>query len=205
MLASAQDGRGVSATEKATLYYIRQNFNITSKAIVWFDQQFPPLTSVQVIIQIVVIDEFKLPGLKIFAANDEVATQQALPNNQVSFEQALRDTLASFLIDGTHSESPRSLVENVHKIFRDKFPSETTWNTALTNKMLEYLNENSYLTLHPLRPLTDDEDFFNRPENAETTDQNWIFQLSLRNLSDHIYWAITDRTAAKATYNYGFN
>ncbi len=201
----AKDGRSITDTEQKTLYYIRQNFDFTEKAAAWFDEQFPPLSAVQASIQKVVIDSFDLPGLKIIVDEHEVAQQEALAHNQISFEQALHTTLQSYLHDGTHIESPRSLTENVHEIFRDKFHTEEAWDTALTNKVRDYLNHNSYLVLHPLRPLTDEEDILNRPEDGETTAQNWIFQLSLRNLSDHIFWAITDRSGEKQTYNYGFN
>lgn len=200
----AQDGRGVTDIEKATLHYIRQNFNLTDAAAEWFDQRFAE-TDVQKTIQQVVVQEFDFPNLSVIADAAEVAAQMALPNNTISFEQALRNALNSFLKDGEHIESPRSLVENVHELFRDRFENEAAWDAALTAKVREYLSENSQLAHHPLRALTDDEALFNRPENGETTAQNWIFQLSLRNLSDHVYWAISDRTGVKPTYNYGFN
>lgn len=203
----AQDGRGITAIEKATLLYIRKHFNLTEAAAAWFDNQFNNIqnTDAMSIIQTVVIKEFDLPNLRIIASEEEVNAQSALPNNVVSFEDMLRATLASILKDGSDVESPRSLVENVHELFRDRFDSDEAWDAALTAKVREYLKENSQLALHPLRPLTDDEDLFNRPEGGETSDKNWIFQLSLRNLSDHIYWIITDRTGAKPTHNYGFN
>jgi hypothetical protein len=135
----------------------------------------------------------------------EVTAQAALPQHKITFEQALRLSLHSFLKDGEHTESPRSLVENVHELYRNKFDTKEAWDTALTAKVREYMSENSKLAMHPMRLLTADEDLFATPENGETTRQYWIFQLSLRNLSDHLFWALTDRTGERPTYNYGFN
>ncbi|MFN7120213.1 MAG: hypothetical protein ACK4TA_25715 [Saprospiraceae bacterium] len=201
----AQDGRSITDIERGTLYYIRQHFNLSKQAALWFDKHFPPLSRVQAAIQKVVIETFDLPGLKLIVDENEVAAQEALSTNQVSFEQALYATLESFLHDGSANESPRSLTESVHEIFRDKFQTEEAWEAALADKICEYLNENSYLALHPLRALTADEELFSQPENGEAVEQNWIFQLSLRNLSDHLFWAVTSRSGEPPTYNYGFN
>lgn len=203
----AQDGRGVTEIEKATLLYIRQNFNLTEAAATWLDAYFYNnyQSDIQAIIQKIGVEEFDLPQLRLVIEEKEVKTQEALPLNKISFEEALRLSLNSFLKNGEHIESPRSLVENVHELYRDKFESDEAWDAALTAKVREYLSENSKLVMHPLRPLTDEEDLFAAPEDGETTHQNWIFQLSLRNLSDHLYWAITDRNGEKPTYNYGFN
>lgn len=203
----AQDGRGITEIEKATLRYIRNHFNLTKAATEWFDNQFNIIPETDPISSIKKVGtaEFDLPNLSILASEEEVMAQSTLSNNVISFENVLRATLTSILKDGKDVESPRSLVENVHELFRDRFDTDEAWDAALTAKVREYLKENSQLALHPLRPLTDDENLFNRPEGGETTDLNWIFQLSLHNLSDHIYWIITDRTGVKVTYNYGFN
>mgnify|MGYP000529200682 CR=1 FL=1 len=207
LVQEAQDKKKITAIELATLHYIRQNYPFTGKAAAWFNAHFSPENpiDVQATIQKIVVTEFQMPGLEIIIEASNVQTQSELPHNKISFEQALRASLYSFLNDDAHFESPRGLVENVYELYRDKFDTEEAWNAALTAKVREYLRENSQLVLHPLRPLTDDETIVAAPESGEKVQENWIFQLDLRRLSDHLYWAITDRTGEKLTYNYGFN
>ncbi len=203
----AKDGRGITPTEQATLYYIRASFKLTSAAANWFDQQFPAQTSSTLALQIQKQTEaFQLPGLVIEIDEAEVNNQSQLSHNVISFEQALSATLSSFLKDGNRMESPRDVVLNVHEIFREQFESEAAWEEALTNRLRAYMNEGGFLRLLPLHMPTNEEDInFNLPEDGESTKDNWIFQLSLRTLSDHVFWAVTDRTGARPTYNYGFN
>lgn len=207
LVQKAQDKKKITAIELATLHYIRQHFKFTDKAATWFDAHFPPKnpTDVRAIIQKIVVEEFQMPGLEVIIEASDVQMQSELSENKISFEQALRASLHSFLNDDKHFESPRGLVENVFELYRDKFDTEEAWNAALTAKVREYLRESSQLVLHPLRPLTEEETILAAPENGEKVQENWIFQLDLRKLSDHLYWAITDRTGEKPTYHYGFN
>ena len=43
------------------------------------------------------------------------------------------------------------------------------------------------------------------PENRESLAESWSFYLSMDALSDHLFWAIVDRSGAQPAYNYGFN
>lgn len=202
----AKDGRGITPTEEATLHYIRATFKLTSTAANWFDQQFPPKASSTFIQQLQKLRElFELPGLTIEIDETEASNQNQL-HNAISFEQALSATLSSFIKDGTRMESPRDLVMNVHEIFQSNFTSESAWDAALSDRVRAYMNEGGFLRLLPLRmPANEEEINFNLPEDGESTADNWIFQLSLRTLSDHAFWAVTDRRGARPTYNYGFN
>ena len=42
-------------------------------------------------------------------------------------------------------------------------------------------------------------------QEGEQIQANWIFVLMAESLSDHIQWAIVDRSGLRETYNYGFN
>ncbi len=203
----AQDGQGVTTIERDTLFYIREHFNLTDAAAQWFDAQFLPTapTDLQTLIHQIATD-FQVLGLTFEIDGTEVRQQSQLAENQVPFTHALRATLQSFLTQGDQIESPRNLVMEVHQIFRENFESDAAWNEALTERVRAYMNEAGFLRLLPLEiPENKDDIDFNPPEDGESTRDNWIFQLALRTLSDHVFWAVTDRTGAKPTYNYGFN
>ncbi|MDX1940352.1 MAG: hypothetical protein SFU99_07360 [Saprospiraceae bacterium] len=207
ILKIAQDGPGITIIEKATLHYIRQHFHWTGAAAAWFEEQFAQseLFDLQELIQSAKLI-FQLPGLEFDIDEKEVKLQSQLPNNHVTFEQALNTGLASFLFDANDLESPRNLVMEVHQIFRKNFASEEDWNEALTDKVQAYLNEGGRFRLLPVSlPANEDDLDFNPPENGETMRDNWVFYLYLDTLSDHGHWAIIDRTGAKPAYNYGFN
>lgn len=42
------------------------------------------------------------------------------------------------------------------------------------------------------------------PEGGESRMENWVFHMTLYSFSDHLYWAIVNRTDGQ-TNNYGFN
>jgi hypothetical protein len=203
----AEDGRGITAIEKATLHYIRRHFNLTEKAARWFDATFPPEPTADLhnLIRTILTEEFHLPALQLTVTERDIVLQNSHSNTQVQFESVLRASLTSFLKDGTDLESPRSLVEHIHELYRNRFASEQEWDAALTAKVQEYLKNNATLELYPYALYDTDAPTFLTAEHGESTKDNWIFQLALRDLSDHLFWAITDRTGEKPTYNYGFN
>ncbi|HMO40797.1 MAG TPA: hypothetical protein PKC76_05825 [Saprospiraceae bacterium] len=203
----AEDGWGITPTEVATLHYIRQNYNLTKAAKRWFDEQFPSDESFDLKLMVEMVEgEFLLPGLAVDIDEDEARIQGALEGATVSLEQALQATLRSFLYEDMDGENPRELIVNVHDIRRENFDSEAAWNEALLDKLHHYLNNGGKLRLLPLEiPTNEDELDFSPPHDGESTRENWIFQLQLPKLSDHVFWAVTDRSGAKATYHYGFN
>ncbi len=42
-------------------------------------------------------------------------------------------------------------------------------------------------------------------EHGEVSGPLWIFKMTAKSFSDHIFWAIVDRRGVAPTYNYGFN
>jgi len=144
-----------------------------------------------------VLGECGLDKVSVIVAEDEAARQAALGG--VGFEQALRASIESFLRDGSETGSlPYQIREtsdvvggppDVEAVVRDWVNRPTT-------------------TLGLVRPTSSDAEKAHGmfpPENGETVDANWIFSLFVPELSGSLHWAITDRSAARGTYNYGFD
>ena len=108
----------------------------------------------------------------------------------VDFETALNAAIMSFLTDGRDLESPLSLVQDIN-------PGPCLV-PELSERVRCFLNRNTTrLELYG--------DFGFAPEEGEQIQANWIFVLMAESLSDHIQWAIVDRSGQRETYNYGFN
>lgn len=144
-----------------------------------------------------VLDEYGLNQVAVSIAGDEAARQSGLGG--VGFEQALRASIESFLRDGAESGSlPSQIIEtsdipggppDVEAVVRDWVNRPTT-------------------TLGLVPPAPSDAEKARGmfpPENGETVDASWIFSLYVPELSGSLHWAITDRSAARPTYNYGFD
>ena len=198
------DGRGTTTVELWTLDYILTAFKVTEKAAEWLKNQIDLVQpgSVPAIINRIVRDKYNLSGLKVLVKAKDVKEQSALPNNKISFEQAIDKAIVSFLSDFSHPESPGSIVSNVFELYPPKVK-----NAAVeVNFKLGALLKNAELILLPNLVWNEEEDYdFNPPEERESASKNWIFSLYIEELSDHIYWAIVPRDGKKGPYNYGFN
>jgi len=120
----------------------------------------------------------------------EIQMQAAMYGDAVDFETALDRAIVSFLTDGSDLESPLSLVGDV--------VGGPCPDPPATARIRCYLD-------HPDTRFELYGDAGFAPENGESIQGNWIFILMAERLSDHIQWAIVDRTGAVDTYNYGFN
>lgn len=141
--------------------------------------------------QQIVSEEFGLVNMSIEILASEVRYQTATFESQVTFEDALRAALRSFMEDGTDLESPLSLIKN------------NFINTSEEERkaiLFDYLNCSTTF----LRLVTPDTKA-GYPERGESIQKNWVFQLRIASYSDHMQWAIVDRLGKKPTYNYGFN
>ena len=120
----------------------------------------------------------------------EIEEQEAMYPSAIDFETALASALESFLNDGQDLESPRSLAQDV--------VDGPCLMNELTERVRCFLNrDTAYLELYGREGFA--------PENREPINENWIFVLRAESLSDHIQWAIVDRSGVRDTYNYGFN
>lgn len=197
-----QDGRGITPTERATLEYAQIAYQWTDAAVEWLhhrinDQESDLLTSLQKIIR----QTFGLSFLNFVARDQDLSAQMAINNQVISVDQALYAALHSLLHEQLGGESPKSIVQEVHQLF----PENTEqWESELQARVHQYFEQGT-LTLLPIDPEDSDEEFpVNPPEEGESVEENWVFELSLPTLSDHIYWAIVPRNGSQA-YHYGFN
>ena len=157
---------------------------------------------IPLLINRIVVEKYNKPKLRVIVDPKDVEEQSALPNNKVSFEQALNKALISFLSDYSNPESPGAIVANVFELL----PGKVANPSVATNFKLSEFFDNAEMRLLPNLAWDDEEDYdFNPPEERESVTDNWIFSLSLFDLSDHIYWVIIPRDGKSPVYNYGFN
>jgi hypothetical protein len=202
--AAIHDSNRVTQIEKSTLAYIRRNYAFTNTAEQWWDQNIQITENLaQRIFDIV--QSAGVPGLRVEVNRRNLSEQVALDNNRISFEESLRRALHSLLNEGEDVESPRSLVIEVFALSPESTPD---FEAVVFDHLARFFNTGT-LTLVPIYD-PEDEASWDRipvalPESRERVEDNWIFALSLPDLSDHVYWAIVDRTGEKPAYNYGFN
>ncbi|NJO01373.1 MAG: hypothetical protein HC880_06510 [Bacteroidia bacterium] len=160
LLDMAHDGGGITEIEKSTLRYIQENFAWTEKAKNWFREQVDlaepkgnPETWTKIVNK-----EFKLTGLKLTLDPQEVENQLSQTQGVISFEQALREALLSFLFNEDGSEAPRVNVREVHQIFPEKFDSPEAAARALDTKVKEYMRKGE-IGLIPLQFPDEESDF----------------------------------------------
>jgi len=146
-----------------------------------------------------VVAEYGLDQMRLLIPEAEAQAQLRELGGSVDFEQALRQSLDSFLKDGSSGESPLEVLRNSLPL--PGVPDD------LDAALKHFCNRPSTtLALIP-RTVTDLERDagYLPPEWGEPVAQNWVFSLYLNDLSDHLHWAITARDGSRATYNYGFN
>jgi len=139
----------------------------------------------------IVSEEFGLVNMTVEILVSEVRYQSVIFENKVSFEEALRAAMRSFMEDGSDLESPLGLIKN------DFFDTSEKESKAI---LFDNLNRPStFLSL--VAAETD----IGYPERRESIQEDWLFCLRIESLSDHLQWAIVDRSGKRPTYNYGFN
>ena len=141
--------------------------------------------------QQIVSEELGLINMTVEILPTEVRYQSSTFENQVSFEEALRAALRSFMEDGTDLESPLGLIKD------DFFDTSEEDSKEI---LFDYLSRSSTF----LRLVSPDTKV-GYPERGESIQENWVFQLRMESYSDHLHWAIVDRSGKRPTYNYGFN
>jgi len=109
---------------------------------------------------------------------DEAQKQEKLFPGTIGAEKAVTLAIESFLTDSSHVESPLALASSKEDLF-------TYLNQPTSEIQFVYVGE--------------------EPEHGESVNDNWIIELRIRSLSDHIFWSVVDRQGKKPTYNYGFN
>ncbi len=155
----------------------------------------------------IVEGEFGLDGLGEHIFAEEVERQLLLPGNYL-FPAALREALRAFTRDEKDPESVVQLILTVFpELHRDNFGWIGDYHAALDEKLRQFFADGQLYHI----PLGLDDlekgkrENFYPPENGESIEEHWAFQLSLPTLSDHLFWAIVPRAGDRPAYCYGFN
>lgn len=155
-----------------------------------------------------------LSGPTVAISEREVAAyQQQLLRGQanVSFERAFTAGLNSWLQDDRDSESLMGLIRaqkqetgepvvltpgNPQNLARleNRLDEEFSAIYRLRNRYLDH--STTVLTLQPLEEAA---------PHGEQPSANWVFSLSVGELSDHQFFAVVDPRDPQKVYNYGFN
>jgi hypothetical protein len=131
----------------------------------------------------IVAADLGLSGLNLHLDPSEIEAQQAYGG--LSFIDAFEKALLSILNDGTDEESPLTIAGD-------------------QGLLISLLNQDSSdLWLIPDRERQPDDDWY-PPEYGESLSENWLFQLLIPSLSDHLFWTIVPRDGGNP-WNYGFN
>lgn len=141
-----------------------------------------------------VLAEYGVPNLQVSFDLEEINAQTAELGGVVSFKKALRAAIDSFINDGDHQESPLALVNEI---------SDGAWTQATPEDTVRWFINRPTASFE-LNPRVATEDT-SPPEDGESVADAWVFNLRIGELSDHLHWAIVDRTGNNDAYNYGFN
>jgi hypothetical protein len=143
-------------------------------------------------------ETFRLGDIRILIDENEACAQMGAAG--VDFKAAALAAMKSFLRDGSHIESPQALAllltfERQNRPWTEPPPADVLRAARISL--------HSHVDREPtvLRLLSREE----QPEGGERVSENWIFALKIPSLSDHLHWAVVDRSGAKPVYNYGFN
>lgn len=145
-----------------------------------------------------VLGELGLGEMTVSISEAE-AERQAELGGTVGFEQALRASLESFLEDGEEPDSFLYMLNELGPL--DGAPEDPKEAVRF------FLNRPS-TSLFLVPQVVTDKDKAQGvfpPENGEPVRESWVFTARCPDLSDTLRWAVTDRSGAKPTYNYGFD
>lgn len=126
--------------------------------------------------------------------------RQSRFDSKIQYKEALStalDTFISFGID--EPETPANLVtEDYHHqecSQKDRDDRVKCWlNKGDSSIHIVYRDYNTLSY-----------DVSSRPEWGESVLANWIFHVKMPSLSDHLHWAVIDRSSHKPPYGYSFN
>ena len=146
------------------------------------------------------LHRFHLDKMKNNLRVEEAQNQERQFPGTIQAEKAVFLALRSFLKDASDIESPLALATQL-ALEELNLPFDKANNPCVVKRAKEILHVNLNRYTSELRFVSPDE----KPEHGETVKRNWIIRLKIPTLSDHIFWAIVERSGAIAPYNYGFN
>lgn len=194
---SAFDGMGMTAVEMATLAYIREHENPTRPAKEYFDDlgvgRLPDDNDALRQCGITA-SERGLEEMRVMRVYPEEVKLQSELEGSVSFAQAFAAALDAILRPGTDGEVPFAVLCQTEADALGAADEDTK-----LDRLREHCNLGT-LFLVPLDtpPNKDAAEDYYPPENGESVKENWIFNLLLDELSDHLYWAVVPRDGSTA-------
>lgn len=199
---AAFDGMGMTAVEMATLNYIREHENPTRPAKEWLDAQGIGKTESNTFLSDAgkITAEMDLQELKLMRFDPDEIQAQAQMGGDTSFADAFQTALSILFQPADKNESPYAIVQS------SEFEEGTLeTHQEISDKLKDLLNYGVlFLVPHDTPPNPDANMDYYPPENGEKVSDNWIFNLTLDELSDHLYWMVIPRNG-DAPYVYGFN
>lgn len=148
----------------------------------------------------VIREELGLGGAKVVLTAGIVCEIEAGEAGKVNVVAAARDAMHSFLSDSRDIESPLALAidaafDQAGLPSTDPVPPEVV-ESARKILLAELASAKTTIRLTKVG---------DEAEHGEESGPNWVFRMTSRGLSDHIFWAVVDRSGQVPVYNYGFN
>ena len=161
------------------------------------EQLCQPL-SIEAQLEALLVDTYGLDQLTNALDLTEIDAQDTAYPSSVNIVSALDKAMTSFLNDDSDLESPLGIAYFVAEGTWDpNNPEGQSFEEAIKEALMDHLNRpTAQISLVPIG---------SNAEYGESVVDNWIFFLTIDDMSDHLYWAIVDRDGVNATYNYGFN
>ena len=216
----ANDGQGITPSEKRSLYYLLSTYQWEQDAEQWLRTQLEePQESVEELIHRVVRQQHGLEGMEVDIEETEIIQQQALVEMGFPFQKALEKAIKS-LVEGKFTPTPyltpREVIGNDFQLWGEDAESKQQVN----QKLKELLNAGSRIKLLPwiaemeamedqeekeefLAKLSDEVDVI-FPTEMESVKDYWIFYLTIEEIS-YLGWIFIDRESIVAPYIYGDN
>ena len=163
----ALDGPGITDTERRTLLYIADQFELTNKASDWLQDKLldEEGAALEATLNRIVREEYELPNMSWDVAADEVRRQESLAADRL-FGAALRAAFEGLLHNGLGQLSFAAVVSR-HDPFFASHPNQTD--------MLKAYLDDGVLSLLPMDEVALVEFDLPEPVNPENF---WIFQFN---------------------------
>ncbi len=156
------------------------------------------------------IEEFGLEGLQWDIPLDELSAQHSLDPVWRNLGGVFRQTINTYLYDDQTPESLFQIASSAQNgILLEHFDREEEYKAAIRLHIKDKMRSGQ-LSLLPRNIYDLDEDAtgnLNPPPDGASIEENYVFQLILPQLSDHVYFAVIPRRVSEENppYNYGFN
>jgi hypothetical protein len=144
--------------------------------------------------------ELRSMAPKVVVTSEVVCGISLLSKGDIGVVSAARSAILSFLNDPLDEESPLALA--IEAAFEQSgLPVSSQVPAAVMDDARAILIAELASARTTIRLVAAGEE----AEHGEISGPNWIFRMTAKGLSDHVFWAVVDRTGHIHVYNYGFN